>query len=88
MAHDLKFGWLSPCIGNRWSDHRPIVVDQVDGILTTATRYFDAVWIADHFYGFDAKTDPFVEAWTTLTKWGLFIVISSLPTVCSTTMVL
>ena len=25
------------------------------------------LWIADHFYGFDAKTDPFLEAWTTLT---------------------
>lgn len=70
MAHDLKFGWLSPCIGNRWSDHRPIVVDQVDTILPTATRYFDSVWIADHFYGFDARTDPFVEAWTTLTWVG------------------
>ncbi len=70
MEHDLEFGWLSPCIGNRWSDHRPIVVDQVEHILPTATRYFDSVWIADHFYGFDAKTDPFVEAWTTLTWIG------------------
>ena len=29
--------------------------------------HFDSLWIADHFYGFDAKTDPFLEAWTTLT---------------------
>ena len=67
MEHPLKFGWLSPCIGNRWSDHRPIVVDQCRDILPTATKHFDSVWIADHFYGFDDRTDPFVEAWTTLT---------------------
>lgn len=65
--HDVKFGWLSPVIGNQWSDHKPIVVSQVDHILPTATESFDSVWIADHFYGFDAKTDPFMEAWTTLT---------------------
>ncbi len=63
----LRFGWLSPCIGNRWSDHRPIVVDQAKTILPTVNDHFDAMWIADHFYGFDAKTDPFVEAWTSLT---------------------
>ena len=67
MTNDLKFGWLSPVIGNRWSDHKPIVVYQADHILPTATQFFDSVWIADHFYGFDAKSDPFMEAWTTLT---------------------
>ena len=36
-------------------------------ILPTALPHFDSLWIADHFYGFDAKTDPFMEAWTTLT---------------------
>jgi alkanesulfonate monooxygenase SsuD/methylene tetrahydromethanopterin reductase-like flavin-dependent oxidoreductase (luciferase family) len=64
---DLKFGWLSPVIGNRWSDHQPIVMFQERNILPTALQHFDSVWIADHFYGFDAKTDPFMEAWTTLT---------------------
>ena len=63
----IRFGWLSPCIGNRWSDHRPIVVDQAKTILPTVNDQFDSMWIADHFYGFDAKTDPFVEAWTSLT---------------------
>ncbi len=67
MTADVKFGWLSPVIGNRWSDHRPIVVYQDQHILPTALPHFDSVWIADHFYGFDAKTDPFLEAWTTLT---------------------
>jgi len=67
MARDLKFGWLSPVIGNRWSDHQPIVVFQDRHILPTALPHFDSLWIADHFYGFDAKTDPFLEAWTTLT---------------------
>ena len=67
MSHVLKFGWLSPVIGNRWSDHQPIVVHQDRHILPTALPHFDSLWIADHFYGFDAKTDPFLEAWTTLT---------------------
>ena len=67
MAQPLKFGWLSPVIGNRWSDHQPIVMYQDQHILPTALPHFDSLWIADHFYGFDAKTDPFLEAWTTLT---------------------
>jgi alkanesulfonate monooxygenase SsuD/methylene tetrahydromethanopterin reductase-like flavin-dependent oxidoreductase (luciferase family) len=64
---DVKFGWLSPVIGNKWSDHQPIVVFQERHILPTAMEHFDSLWVADHFYGFDAKTDPFLEAWTTLT---------------------
>ncbi|HQZ32844.1 MAG TPA: LLM class flavin-dependent oxidoreductase [Ilumatobacteraceae bacterium] len=67
MSRDLKFGWLSPVIGNRWSDYQPIAAWQDQHILPTALPYFDSLWIADHFYGFDAKTDPFLEAWTTLT---------------------
>ena len=66
-AAQVKFGWLSPVIGNRWSDHQPIVVHQDRHILPTALAHFDSLWIADHFYGFDANTDPFMEAWTTLT---------------------
>lgn len=65
--YPIRFGWLSPCIGNQWSDHRPIVVDQAKTILPTVNDHFDSMWVADHFYGFDRKTDPFVEAWTTLT---------------------
>ncbi len=67
MTSDVQFGWLSPAIGNRWSDHQPIVVYQEQHILPTVNDTFDSLWIADHFYGFDAKTDPFMEAWTTLT---------------------
>lgn len=63
----MKFGWLSPVIGNRWSDYQPIVMYQERNILPTVVEHFDSVWIADHFYGFDARTDPFMEAWTTLT---------------------
>jgi alkanesulfonate monooxygenase SsuD/methylene tetrahydromethanopterin reductase-like flavin-dependent oxidoreductase (luciferase family) len=40
---------------------------QERNILPTALQHFDSLWIADHFYGFDEKTDPFMEAWTTLT---------------------
>lgn len=67
MRNGLKFGWLSPVIGNRWSDHQPIVVYQDEHVLPTALPHFDSLWVADHFYGFDARTDPFLEAWTTLT---------------------
>ena len=67
VTRDLKFGWLSPVIGNRWSDYQPIVVYQDKHILPAVLPHFDSLWIADHFYGFDAKTDPFMEAWTTLT---------------------
>jgi alkanesulfonate monooxygenase SsuD/methylene tetrahydromethanopterin reductase-like flavin-dependent oxidoreductase (luciferase family) len=67
MTSELKFGWLSPVIGNRWSDFQPIAAWQDQHILPTALPHFDSLWIADHFYGFDAKTDPFLEAWTTLT---------------------
>jgi len=72
MAHPIgsdhvTFGWLSPVIGNRWSDHKPIVMYQEKHILPAVLPHFDVLWIADHFYGFDAKTDPFMEAWTTLT---------------------
>ena len=64
---ELRFGWLSPVIGNRWSDYQPIVMYQQDHILPVALPHFDSLWIADHFYGFDARTDPFMEAWTVLT---------------------
>ena len=64
---ETKFGWLSPVIGNRWSDYQPIVMYQQDHILPEALPHFDSLWIADHFYGFDARTDPFMEAWTVLT---------------------
>jgi len=67
MSRDVKFGWLSPVIGNRWSDYQPIAVYQDEHILPTALPHFDSLWLADHFYGFDAKTDPFLEAWTTMT---------------------
>ena len=67
MGKALKFGWLSPVIGNRWSDYVPIAAYQDQHILPTALPHFDSLWLADHFYGFDAKTDPFLEAWTTMT---------------------
>lgn len=63
----VKFGWLSPVIGNQWSDFQPIVIKQCELILPEVAPHFDSVWIADHFYGFDARSDPFLEAWTTLT---------------------
>jgi len=64
----VKFGWLSPVAGHAGSDFRPIVMYQEEHILPQALPHFDSVWIADHFYGFDAaKTEGFLEGWTTLT---------------------
>lgn len=66
--NDLKFGWLSPVAGHAGSDFQPIVMYQEEHIFPQALPYFDSVWIADHFYGFDAdKREGFLEGWTTLT---------------------
>jgi alkanesulfonate monooxygenase SsuD/methylene tetrahydromethanopterin reductase-like flavin-dependent oxidoreductase (luciferase family) len=65
---DVKFGWLSPVAGHAGSDFQPIVMYQEEHILPQALPHFDSVWIADHFYGFDAdKKEGFLEGWTTLT---------------------
>ncbi len=64
---DLKFGWISPVIGTPESGHVPIVMYQAEHILPTALRHFDSVWLADHFYGFERRNDPFLESWTTMT---------------------
>lgn len=63
----LTFGWLSPVAGHAGSDFQPIVMYQDEHILPHVLPHFDSVWIADHFYGFDAdKTEGFLEGWTTL----------------------
>ena len=67
MTQALRFGWLSPVIGNRFSEGVPIAAYQDTAILPAALPHFDSLWIADHFYGMDTPTDPFLEAWTTLT---------------------
>ena len=64
----LDFGWLSPVAGHAGSNFQPIVMYQEEHILPVALAHFDSVWIADHFYGFDAdKREGFLEGWTTLT---------------------
>ncbi len=65
--NNLKFGWVSPVIGTPESNHVPIVVYQAENILPVAFEYFDSVWLADHFYGFERRHDPFLESWTTMT---------------------
>jgi alkanesulfonate monooxygenase SsuD/methylene tetrahydromethanopterin reductase-like flavin-dependent oxidoreductase (luciferase family) len=63
-----EFGWLSPVAGHAGSNFVPIVLYQQEHILPHALPHFDSVWVADHFYGFDAaKTEGFLEGWTTLT---------------------
>ena len=46
MTRTPRFGWLSPAIGNRFSGHRPIVVDQDTGILPTALVAIPFGWRA------------------------------------------
>lgn len=65
---DIKFGWLSPAAAHAGSDFRPITMYQAEHLFPTVLPHFDSVWVADHFYGFDAaKKEGFLEAWTTLT---------------------
>jgi alkanesulfonate monooxygenase SsuD/methylene tetrahydromethanopterin reductase-like flavin-dependent oxidoreductase (luciferase family) len=65
---ETKFGWLSPAASHAGSDFKPITVFQAEHLFPTVLPHFDSVWVADHFYGFDAaKKEGFLEAWTTLT---------------------
>jgi alkanesulfonate monooxygenase SsuD/methylene tetrahydromethanopterin reductase-like flavin-dependent oxidoreductase (luciferase family) len=65
---EVKFGWLSPVAGHAGSNYEPITMYQERNILPHVLPLFDSLWIADHFYGFDAeKTEGFLEGWTTLT---------------------
>jgi alkanesulfonate monooxygenase SsuD/methylene tetrahydromethanopterin reductase-like flavin-dependent oxidoreductase (luciferase family) len=64
----VKFGWLSPVAAHGGSNFEPIMMYQDEHILPQALPHFDSVWIADHFYGFDAdKQEGFLEGWTSLT---------------------
>src|SRR5260370_35611106 len=63
----LRFGWITPMIGPPESDFLPLAMYQEQHILPTAMEHFDSRWACDHFYGFDRRTDPFLEGWTTLT---------------------
>ena len=36
-------------------------------ILPVAAEHFDSFWVCDHFYGFERRSDSFVEGWTALT---------------------
>ena len=63
-----KFGWLSPVAGHAGSNYQPISMYQEEHILPQTLPHFDSLWIADHFYGFDAdKKEGFLEGWTALT---------------------
>jgi alkanesulfonate monooxygenase SsuD/methylene tetrahydromethanopterin reductase-like flavin-dependent oxidoreductase (luciferase family) len=64
---DLKFGWISPAIGPPESNHLPLVTYQAEHIFPKTLHLFDSVWVCDHFYGFDRKTDAFLEGWTAIT---------------------
>lgn len=63
----IKFGWVSPAIGPPESDHIPLVIYQDTHIFPSTLHHFDSVWVCDHFYGFERRSDPFMEGWTALT---------------------
>src|SRR6476469_5847230 len=63
----LKFGWITPAIGPPESDFVPLAIYQQEEILPVATQHCDSLWICDHFYGFERRSDSFVEGWTALT---------------------
>jgi alkanesulfonate monooxygenase SsuD/methylene tetrahydromethanopterin reductase-like flavin-dependent oxidoreductase (luciferase family) len=63
----LQFGWTAPVIGVPESQGQPIVMQELDRVLPVVAQYFDTIWAADHFYGFDRIDDPYLECWTTLT---------------------
>ncbi len=63
----VRFGWVTLPVGLPESDFRPIVMYQDEHILDVALRSFDSVWVCDHFYGYQRRSDPFLESWTTLT---------------------
>jgi alkanesulfonate monooxygenase SsuD/methylene tetrahydromethanopterin reductase-like flavin-dependent oxidoreductase (luciferase family) len=63
----IKFGWIAPAIGPPESNHEPLVMYQQREILPVAVQHFDSLWVCDHFYGFERRSDPFVEGWTALT---------------------
>lgn len=63
----VKFGWIVPVIGIEASDYEPLVITEQSEILPAVAEHFDSVWVFDHFYGFDKRTDPYLESWTSLT---------------------
>lgn len=63
----IKFGWVVPVIGVAQSDYIPIAIAQQAEILPVVAEHFDSLWVYDHFYGFDQRSDPYLECWTTLT---------------------
>jgi len=63
----LKFGWISPAIGPPESNFVPLAIYQQEKILPVAMEHFDSLWVCDHFYGFERRSDSFVEGWTALT---------------------
>lgn len=62
-----KFGWIAPAIGPPESNFEPLVMYQQREILPVAAEHFDSFWVCDHFYGFERRSDSFVEGWTALT---------------------
>src|SRR4051794_25659421 len=63
----IKFGWIAPVLGLEKSGYTPVVLTQQETILPLVARYFDSLWIYDHFFELENLPDPWLECWTTLT---------------------
>src|SRR4051812_67372 len=63
----IKFGWVAPPIGPVKNDHVPLAISQQETIIPVAARYFDSLWVYDHFFDMADRSNPWLESWTTLT---------------------
>lgn len=64
----VQFGWIAPVIGVPESGGQSIILQEHEnGVLSAVNEYFDSIWAADHFYGFDRIDDAYLECWTSLT---------------------
>jgi alkanesulfonate monooxygenase SsuD/methylene tetrahydromethanopterin reductase-like flavin-dependent oxidoreductase (luciferase family) len=63
----VQFGWVVPAIGPVKNNHVPLAMTQQEMILPAAARYFDSLWVYDHFFDLGDRSNPWLESWTTLT---------------------
>ncbi len=66
----VRFGWFlspGPAPSPPALPRTLQVVAQQPDVLPAIAEHFDSIWVPDHFFGFDDPTEPWAEAWTTLT---------------------
>jgi hypothetical protein len=66
-ARTLQFGWFMIAMGVPGREQVPLVVEEEPEVLPVVARYFDSIWVQDHFFAFRDRSDAWMECWTTLT---------------------